>query len=74
MVRAEEGEKVHTTRTHLRDDGTTFVAEHTVIALVGRTGITSGFARDICDITQRRVHELRIEELDASVTLLLTDV
>ncbi|HSI71999.1 MAG TPA: PAS domain-containing protein [Fimbriimonas sp.] len=71
MARAEGGERVHTMRTHMRDDGTTFLAEHTVIALVGRTGVTSGFARDICDVTARRMHEVRIEELDASVALLI---
>jgi PAS domain S-box-containing protein len=71
MARAEAGEKVHSTRTHLRDDGSTFEAEHTLIALVGRMGEVSGFARDICDVTERRLHEVRIEELNASVHMLV---
>jgi PAS domain S-box-containing protein len=73
MQRAELGEKVRSTRKHVRDDGTTFEAEHTLIAIVGRLGQVSGFARDICDITQRKIHELRIEELDASVAMLVGD-
>ncbi|MEZ0325295.1 MAG: PAS domain-containing protein [Fimbriimonas sp.] len=71
MARAQAGERVHSTRTHERDDGTTFEAEHTLIAIVGRSGEVSGFARDICDLTQRRIHEVRIEELGASVALLV---
>ncbi len=73
MARAESGERVHTTRVHVRDDGTTFQAEHTLIALVGHMGEISGFARDICDLSQRRIHEVRIEELGATVALLLKE-
>jgi len=71
MARAEHGERVHATRTHVRDDGTTFEAEHTVVALIGRRGEVSGFARRIHDLTERRLHEVHVEELNASVALLI---
>ncbi len=72
MTRAEEGERVFANKTHQRSDGSTFEAEHTVVALVGRMGEVSGFARNIADVSDRRVHEIHIEEMNASVAVLIS--
>jgi PAS domain S-box-containing protein len=73
MEDAGRGSEVVSVRTQEREDGTTFEAEHTVLAVVGRSGYVSGFVRQIRDITERRVHEIRIEELDATIALLVPD-
>jgi PAS domain S-box-containing protein len=73
MEEAGRGAEVVSVRTQQRSDGTTFEAEHTVLAVVGRSGHVSGFVRQIRDISERRVHEIRIEELDATIALLIPD-
>ena len=71
MARAAQGERVQTFRTQKREDGSTFEARHTLVALVGPVGELSGFARRIQDVSERRLHELHIEVLTESVALLM---
>jgi len=71
MRKADLGATVHSVRTHTRADGTTFDAQHVLIAILGRGGHVSGFIRRIEDVSSRKAHETHIEELDATIALLL---
>jgi PAS domain S-box-containing protein len=71
MEDAALGKNVYTERAHVRKDGTTFNARHAVFALIGKSGYTTGFVRRIEDVTAREAHEVHIQELDATIALLL---
>ena len=71
MERADRGERVRSVRTHRRADGTEFEGQHTVVAVLGPQGEVSGFVRYIQDLTQRRIHEVRIKDLEMSIALLV---
>jgi PAS domain S-box-containing protein len=71
MTKAEQGHTVTSTREHRRADNTTFAGEHCLVAIIGATGHVSGFVREIRDISQRRVHEIKIEQLNTTIALLV---
>lgn len=73
MAQAEQGDFVRVNRTHTRQDGSTFEAEHSLVAIYGRMGEVTGFVREIRDLTNRRVHEVKIDELNASLALLVQE-
>jgi len=73
MAKAEDGDFVRSKRVHARPDGTAFEAEHSLVAIYGSMGQVTGFVREIRDLTNRRVHEIAIEELNASLALLIQD-
>jgi PAS domain S-box-containing protein len=71
MKRADLGESVQADREHVREDGTTFSAHHALFALIGDGGHVTGFARKIENVTAREAFEIHIEELDATIALLI---
>ncbi|HZH99402.1 MAG TPA: PAS domain-containing protein [Fimbriimonadaceae bacterium] len=71
MERAHGGESVFTERAHVRSDGSTFKGHHALFALIGSGGHTTGFVRKIENVTAREAHEIYIEELDATIALLV---
>jgi len=73
MSRAGRGESVVTVRAHQRSDGSLFDAEHTVVAIVGALGDVTGYLREIKDLTNRRIHQVRIDELNAALALLVPE-
>jgi PAS domain S-box-containing protein len=73
MHRAELGTAVQSERSHIRDSGETFMAHHTLVALIGPTGDTAGFVRTIRDLKWRRVHEIKVAELEQTIAVLLDE-
>ena len=71
MRETEAGEAVHAEREHIREDGSVFSAHHALFALIGTGGYVTGFARRIENATARKAHEIHIEELDATIALLI---
>jgi PAS domain S-box-containing protein len=71
MHRAERGEDVTSHREHVRSDGTSFKGRHALFALIGSGGRVRGFVRKIEDVTAREACEIHIEELDATIALLV---
>lgn len=71
MHRAEIEGAVESERTHSRQDGPDFVAHHTVVALIGPTGVNTGFVRTIWELKSRRFHEIKVAELEQTIALLI---
>jgi PAS domain S-box-containing protein len=58
-------------QAHVREDGTRFSADHAVFVLMGEGGHLTGFVNRIEDVTAREAHEVHIEELNATIALLI---
>lgn len=71
MHRAETEGAVESERTHSRLDGPDFVAHHTLVALIGPTGINTGFVRTIREQKSRRFHEIKVAELEQTIAFLI---
>jgi PAS domain S-box-containing protein len=71
LERAHGGESVESNREHVRSDGTTFNAHHSLLALIGSGGYINGFVRRVEDVTAREACQVYIEELDATIALLV---
>jgi PAS domain S-box-containing protein len=71
MLRAETEGTVESDRTHMRLGGDEFLAHHTLVALIGPTGDNTGFVRTIRDLKWRRVHEIKVAELEQTIALLI---
>jgi PAS domain S-box-containing protein len=73
MQRAEEGDVVESERPHTRSDGGTFVGHHTIVAVIGPTGDTAGFVRTIRTVKGKRLHEIKVAQLEQTIALLLDE-
>ncbi len=71
MRRAETEGTVESERAHTRVGGPDFLAHHSLVALIGPTGDNEGFVRTIRDLNWRRVHEIKVAELQQTIALLV---